>query len=85
MSLFYMLLTLVTGIAYFVFVVVGLSLSAGLAVLIIGFPFFLAFIGIARVIALGEGRFLEAVTGSSGADGWPWPACCWLSLAPESR
>jgi uncharacterized membrane protein len=63
MSLFYMLLTLVTGIVYFVFVVVGLSLSAGLAVLVIGLPFFLAFIGIARVISLGEGRFLEAVTG----------------------
>src|SRR6201990_2131113 len=57
MSLFYMLLTLVTGIVYFVFVAVGLSLSAGLAVLVIGFPFFLAFIGIARVISLGEGRF----------------------------
>jgi len=62
-SLFYMLLTLATGIVYFVFVVTGLSLSAGLAVLIVGFPFFLAFIGITRVISLGEGRVLEAVTG----------------------
>src|SRR5207248_7524228 len=62
-SLFYMLLTLATGIVYFVFVVTGLSLSAGLAILIVGFPFFLAFIGIARVISLGEGRLLEAVTG----------------------
>src|ERR1700719_67224 len=62
-SLFYMLLTLATGIVYFTFVVTGLSLSAGFAVLIIGVPFFLAFIGIARVIALGEGRLLEAVTG----------------------
>src|SRR5437763_1976034 len=51
-SLFYMLLTLATGIGYFTFVVTGLSLSAGFAVLIIGVPFFLAFIGIARVIAL---------------------------------
>ncbi|MBS0417388.1 MAG: sensor domain-containing protein [Proteobacteria bacterium] len=63
LSLFYMLLTLVTGILYFVFVVTGLSLSAGLSVLIIGLPFFLAFIGIARVLALGEGRLLEAITG----------------------
>jgi len=62
-SLFYMLLTLATGILYFVLVVVGLSMSAGLAVLIIGIPFFLAFIGITRVIALGEGRLIEAVTG----------------------
>ncbi|HEX4387339.1 MAG TPA: sensor domain-containing protein [Steroidobacteraceae bacterium] len=62
-SLFYMLLTIATGIAYFTFVVVGLSLSLGLAILIIGVPFFLAFIAMARVIALGEGRLLEAITG----------------------
>src|SRR5271169_2577956 len=62
-SLFFMLLTLATGIVYFTFVVTGLSLSAGFAILIIVIPFFLAFIGIARVIALGEGRLLEAITG----------------------
>lgn len=62
-SLFYMLLALVTGIAYFTFVIVGLSVSAGLSILIIGLPVFLAFIGMARVISLGEGRLLEAVTG----------------------
>ncbi len=62
-SLFYMLLTLATGIVYFTFVVTGLSLSFGFLILIIGIPFFLAFIGIARVIALGEGRLLEAMTG----------------------
>jgi uncharacterized membrane protein len=62
-SLFYMLLTLATGIVYFTFVVTGLALSAGFAILIIGIPFFLAFIGIARVMALGEGRLLEAMTG----------------------
>jgi uncharacterized membrane protein len=62
-SLFYMLLTLATGVIYFTFVITGLALSAGFAILVIGIPFFLAFIGIARVIALGEGRVLEAVTG----------------------
>jgi uncharacterized membrane protein len=62
-ALSYMLLTLATGIVYFTFVVTGLSLSLGFAILIIGIPFFLAFIGIARVIALGEGRLLEAITG----------------------
>jgi Putative sensor len=62
-SLFYMLLTLATGILYFVLVVVGVSMSAGLAILIIGVPFFLAFIGITRVVSLGEGRLLEAITG----------------------
>ncbi|HEX8781981.1 MAG TPA: sensor domain-containing protein [Steroidobacteraceae bacterium] len=62
-SLFYMLLTLVTGIVYFTFVVSGLSLSAGLAILVVGIPFFLGFIGLARVLALGEGRLIEATTG----------------------
>ncbi|MGH8286753.1 MAG: sensor domain-containing protein [Steroidobacteraceae bacterium] len=62
-SLFYMLLALATGIVYFTFAVTGLAMSAGLAVMIIGIPFFLAFIGIARVISLGEGRLLEAITG----------------------
>ncbi len=63
LSLFYMLLTLATGIVYFVFVVAGLSLSAGFAILIIGVPFFLVFIAVARVISLGEGRLLEAISG----------------------
>ena len=62
-SIFYMLLALATGIVYFTIVVTGLSLSFGFAILIIGIPFFLAFVGITRVIALGEGRLLEAVTG----------------------
>lgn len=62
-SLFYMLLTLATGVLYFTLVVAGISLSAGLAFLIIGIPFFLAFIGITRVISLGEGRLIEAITG----------------------
>jgi hypothetical protein len=63
LSLFFMFLSLVTGIVYFTFAVTGLSLSLGLAILIIGFPLFLAFIGIARVISLGEVRLLEAVSG----------------------
>jgi hypothetical protein len=63
LSLFYMFLSLVTGIVYFTFAVTGLSLSLGLAILIIGLPMFIAFIGMARVISLGECRLLEAVTG----------------------
>jgi uncharacterized membrane protein len=62
-SLFFMLLSMVTGILYFTFAVAGLAMSFGLAILIVGFPFFLAFIGMARVISLGEGRLLEAITG----------------------
>lgn len=62
-SLFYMFLALALGIFHFVFAVVGVSLSVGLAVLIIGVPFFLAFIGLTRVIALADGRLVEAVSG----------------------
>jgi Putative sensor len=63
MSLFFMLLSLATGIIYFTVAVTGLSLSVGLAVVIVGVPFFLTFIGMTRVMALGEGRLLEAITG----------------------
>lgn len=62
-SIFYMLLSLATGCLYFTYAVTGLSLSAGLAILIIGLPVFLGFIGIARVMSLGEGYLLEAVSG----------------------
>ena len=62
-SLFFMVLSLVTGILYFTFAVTGLSLSLGLAILIIGLPVFLGFVGITRVISLAEGRLLEAVSG----------------------
>jgi uncharacterized membrane protein len=62
-SLFFMLLSLATGIIYFVFAVTGLSLSAGLAVLIIGVPFFLMFVAVSRVVSLAEGRLIEAMTG----------------------
>jgi uncharacterized membrane protein len=62
-SLFFMLLCMATGIIYFVFAIVGLSLSAGLAVLIIGVPFFLLFVAVGRVVSLAEGRLIEAMTG----------------------
>src|SRR5450755_1597929 len=62
-SLFFMLLCLATGFIYFVFAIVGMSLSVGLAVLIIGVPFFLAFMAVGRVVSLAEGRLIEAMTG----------------------
>jgi uncharacterized membrane protein len=64
LCLLYLLLALVTGVAYFTFATIGLSLSLGLAILIIGVPFFLAFIGITRVIALAEGRIVESLLGA---------------------
>ena len=63
-SLFFMLLCLATGIIYFTFAVAGLSLSVGLAVLVIGVPFFLMFISVGRVVSLAEGRLIEAMTGA---------------------
>jgi uncharacterized membrane protein len=64
LSLLYLTLCLVTGIVYFTFAVTGLSMSAGLAILIIGIPFFLLFIGASRGVALAEGRLVEAMLGT---------------------
>ncbi|AXK72446.1 hypothetical protein DWG18_09285 [Lysobacter sp. TY2-98] len=62
-ALFYMLLSLATGIFYFTWVVTGLSMSAGLAVLIIGIPFVILFFGSVRVLSLVEGRLVEVMLG----------------------
>lgn len=62
-ALFYMLLALATGIFYFTWTVTGLSLSAGLAVLIIGIPFIVLFLASTRLLALVEGRLVEVMLG----------------------
>jgi uncharacterized membrane protein len=62
-ALFYMLLALATGIFYFTWVVTGASLSLGLAILIIGIPFVILFVGSTRVLSLVEGRIVEAMLG----------------------
>jgi len=62
-ALFYMLLSLATGVLYFTVVVTGLSLSAGLMVLIIGVPVALLFIAAVRAISLAEGRIVEGLLG----------------------
>ncbi|KRA19948.1 MULTISPECIES: sensor domain-containing protein [unclassified Lysobacter] len=62
-ALFYMLLSLATGIFYFTWVVTGASLSAGLALLIIGIPFVILFLGSVRVLSLVEGRLVEVMLG----------------------
>ena len=56
-SLFYMLLSLATGIFYFTFVTTGLSLSLGL-------PFLVLFLGLTRVLSLVEGRIVETMLGT---------------------
>ena len=62
-AMFYMLLSLATGIFYFIWVVTGLSLSAGLAVLIIGLPFMVLFFGSVRGLSVVEGRIVEVMLG----------------------
>jgi uncharacterized membrane protein len=62
-ALFYMLLSLATGVVYFTVVVTGLSLSLGMMILIIGVPIALLFIGAVRAISLAEGRIVEGLLG----------------------
>ena len=62
-ALFYMLLSLATGIVYFTVVVTGLSLSLGLMILIIGIPLLVLFLGLIRMLSLVEGRIVEVLLG----------------------
>jgi uncharacterized membrane protein len=62
-ALFYMLLSLATGIFYFTWVVTGISLSAGLGVLIIGIPFVILYFGSVKMLSLVEGRIVETMLG----------------------
>jgi len=62
-SFLYLLFSLATGILYFTWVVTGISLSAGLIILIIGLPFTGVFILSVKGISLVEGRIVEALLG----------------------
>lgn len=62
-ALFYMVLSLATGVLYFTVVVTGLSMSVGLSVLIVGLPLALLFLGIVRAVSLAEGRVVEGLLG----------------------
>jgi len=80
-SMFYLLLTLATGIFYFTWAVTGLSLSLGLSVLIIGLPFIVLFFGSVRVLSIVEGRIVEVMLGERmprrplySERGLPWTA-----------
>ncbi|MFC1969407.1 sensor domain-containing protein [Chloroflexota bacterium] len=59
----YLLFSLATGIIYFTWAVTGVSLSAGLMVLIIGLPFAGLFILSVRGISMVEGLIVEALLG----------------------
>lgn len=80
-SLFYMVLTLATGIFYFTWVVTGVSLSLGLMILIIGIPLLILYFGSVRILSLVEGRLVEVMLGERmprrplyAARGKPWLA-----------
>ncbi|HVT33423.1 MAG TPA: sensor domain-containing protein [Rhodanobacteraceae bacterium] len=62
-SLFYMMLSLATGLFYFVWAVAGISLSLGLSILIFGLAFAVLFFGTVRVLSLVEGRIIEVMLG----------------------
>ncbi|HET7174449.1 MAG TPA: sensor domain-containing protein [Gammaproteobacteria bacterium] len=62
-ALFYMLLSLATGIFYFVWTVTGMALSIGFMVLIVGIPFLLLYLGSIRLLSLVEGRLVEVLLG----------------------
>ncbi|MGH8062376.1 MAG: sensor domain-containing protein [Pseudoxanthomonas sp.] len=62
-ALFYMLLSLATGIVYFTVVTTGVSLSLGLMILIVGIPLLVMFLALIRVLSLVEGRIVEVLLG----------------------
>lgn len=62
-ALLYMLLSLVTGIFYFVWTVAGISITAGTSILIIGIPLALVFLMSFRMLSHIEGRIVEGLLG----------------------
>ncbi len=62
-SLFYSIFSLFLGLFYFTWTVSGLSISAGVIVLIVGLPFLGIFLMSLRGIALVDGWIIEALLG----------------------
>jgi len=69
-TLLYLLLSLATGIFAFTYALTGLSLSLGLAILIIGIPVVVAFLAGTRLLSVAEVHLLKALVGG-GAEGGP--------------
>ena len=59
----FMLLALPTGIFYFVWAVVGISLTIPFFLFIFGIPFALLFLGSVRILSHVEGRIVEGLLG----------------------
>jgi uncharacterized membrane protein len=62
-ALLYLIMSMITGIVYFTWAIVGLSFSLSLLVLIIGLPVTVLFLLSVRSVALVEGRLVEALLG----------------------
>lgn len=62
-ALFYMMFAMPLGIFYFVWAVVGLSISFAFMILIFGLPVAALFLVTVRAIALVEGRIVEVMLG----------------------
>ncbi len=62
-ALFYLLLSIATGVIYFTIVVTGLSVTLGTLVLIIGVPMALLTLAIVRAVSFAEGRMVEGLLG----------------------
>jgi uncharacterized membrane protein len=62
-ALFYMLLSLVTGVFYFAWTAIGVSLSLGLSLLVVGVFFIVFFVGTTRLLSLVESRIVEGLLG----------------------
>lgn len=67
-TLLYLLGSMVTGILTFTYAVTGLSLSLGLAILIIGIPVAVAFLAGARLLSVAEVHLLKALVGADGSE-----------------
>ena len=67
-TLLYLLLSLATGILAFTYAVTGLSLSLGLAILIIGLPVALLFLSGTRLLAVAEMHWLKTLVGGEEAE-----------------
>lgn len=88
LAVLFMFFSLATGIFYFTYLVTGLSVSLGLLAVVVGVPLLVLFIASVRVIALVEGRLVEAMTGermprrpflSRKGQGWWSQLKGWLS------
>lgn len=62
-AMFYLLLSLATGIFYFTWVVAGIALSMAFALSLVGIPFLILFFGSVRMLSLLEGRIVESMLG----------------------